>query len=303
MKNITVLIERDDIHKGVRALWRTPQFRDSHDNKGYIFNVVDRYAAMPRFFFEMSDPYNEKAHFSAWWGGIPHRSYDNGAVHDLYWLHEMVHAGEMPYVAGLEFPNFKQKMIDNELTASVRSEIQAYFEMPGLRDCSFPHDVFADRFLRDPKWHERWKREPRGVVEALMFHRRNVMTGGHNSKDPVEYWIAKFAHQNDAWAAIWSFRYDEVESAMARLREECHAIDRGPAMKNFMDWLQSPEITRGTDTPFPAEAKAFAGVYWLNRGAYDEAVARTKLHVVERSSIGSDGSTPDPQRVTMDSAT
>ena len=96
-----------------------------------------------------------------------------------------------------------------------------------------------------------------------------------NKDDPVEYWIHKFAQQNEAWAAIWSRRYDQVETQMAELHE---AVDRGgsrkKAMDRFMSWLQSPAVTHNTEIPFPDEAEAFAGVYRLNNRHYAESVKR-----------------------------
>jgi hypothetical protein len=271
MKNVELVIEPDEIHGYMRRLWRTEEFKRSHDEGGFVSRVVDEFASLPRFFFEMSDTQNEPSHFSAWWGGIQKREYPNKAIHDLYYIHELTHAGTLIYVPGLEFSNFSRKMHDNELMASTRSELQAYFEMPTLRAQSFPHEIYADRFLKDEKMQARWKYEPQRIVDELALRRRNVMTS-QNPQGVVEYWINKFAHQNDAWASIWSDRYDQVETAMVRLREECQEMGRRPAMERFMSWLTSPDITRGTDIPFPGEARAFAGVYWKNKELYAEQI-------------------------------
>ena len=77
------------------------------------------------------------------------RSYDNPAIEDLYRLHEMFHAAFMPYFPGIGFDAFHRKMEDNELKASVCSEIRVYFELPHLREIAFPHPIYADRFLSD----------------------------------------------------------------------------------------------------------------------------------------------------------
>jgi hypothetical protein len=93
-------------------------------------------------------------------------------------------------------------------------------------------------------------------------------------KDMAEYWIHKFASQNEAWASVWSHRYDEVEAAMAQLRDDCRTMGRKEAMDKFMAWLQSPEIAEGTDIPFHREAVAFAGVYWQNKAEYEASVKK-----------------------------
>ena len=92
----------------------------------------------------------ERAHFCSWWGVTMNRTYDNPAIEDLYRLHEMFHAAFMPYFPGIGFDAFHRKMEDNELKASVCSEIRVYFELPHLREIAFPHPIYADRFLSDP---------------------------------------------------------------------------------------------------------------------------------------------------------
>src|SRR4029453_8621088 len=59
--------------------------------------------------------------------------YANPVIADLYLVHELYHAGTMPYIPGMGRPAFDEKMVRNELEASVLSEIQVYFEMPDLR--------------------------------------------------------------------------------------------------------------------------------------------------------------------------
>ncbi len=267
--SLHILTERNEIHAYVRKLWKTEAFRQSHDQHGFVFQVVEDYAALPRFTFEASDPELETAHFTTWMSGIQRRTYDNDVIHDLYYLHEMKHAGAMTYVAGLEFDNFKRKMQDNELEASVCSEIHVYFELPGLRQSSFPYDIYADRYLKDPAIQARWVQDPDRLMEELKLRRRNVMTS-QSPADKTEYWIRKFSFQNEAWANIWSHRYNQVEEAMVRMRTKVEAGDRAGAIRDHLAWLASDEITKGTDIPFPGEAKAMAGIYWLNKSIYAE---------------------------------
>lgn len=275
MKNVRVLTEPDEIRRHAAGLWKTEEFRESYDSGGYVRKVVDSFARQPRFFWDATDTRKENAHFTAWWGGIMNRDYDNDAVHDLYLLHEMYHAGTMVHVPGLEFENFRRKMFDNELDASVCSEIRAYFEMPGLRAKSFQQEIFADRFLNDAVCRERWKEDPEGLMQEIRLLRRNAMLSG-NPRDMCEYWIHKFSSQNEAWAAVWSHRYDAVETAMAGLRDRCRTAGRGAAMEEFMTWLRGDGVTDGTEIPFHREAEAFAGIYWQNKAEYQAAMDAQK---------------------------
>jgi hypothetical protein len=296
MKDPTILIEREDIHRYMRNLFRTDAFKKSYDEGGFVYDVVDKFADMPRFFFEMSDKHDEMAHFSAWWGGIQTREYKNDAIHDLYYLHEIFHAGTMTYIRDMEPANFQQKMIDNELGASTCSEIQAYFEMPELRAQSFEHEIFADRFLKDPYYQARWQEDPQRLIEELKILRRDVMIRP-DPDDRIEFWIHKFASQNDGWGSTWVHRYNQVETAMADLRDECRTLGRANAMNNFMTWLRSPQVTQGTDIPFPDEASAFAGIYWLNKNFYTkEFNAEVPTTVPQNQALPppASGATPPP---------
>ena len=88
----------------------------------------------------------ERAHFSAPAGVTINRAYDNPSDPGLYRLHEMFHAAFMPDFPGIGFDAFHRKMEDNELKASVCSEIRVYFELPHLREQAFAHPIHADRY-------------------------------------------------------------------------------------------------------------------------------------------------------------
>ena len=287
MKNVHTLYHPDDIHQYFHDVWKTALFREQHNKPGsFIYEIVDRCAKYPMFLYDFSDhPSNatpdqsktEWAHFGAWWGGITRRTYDSAGVSDAYWLHELVHKGRMPHVPDLTFDNWSDKIFRNELDASVASELELYLRHPEFRSETFSFEIYADRFLSDREFMVRWKEDPAAMRDIVQLRRRDLMVR-ENRADPVEYWIHKFAQQNIAWSAIWSRRFDQVESKMAWLKT---AIHRGTpskeAMDTFLEWLQSREVTQGTEIPFPDEAEAFAGVYRLNSRHYRESIARGDL--------------------------
>lgn len=268
---IQKLVEPDDINGYVASLWKTDIFRRSHAELGFVHDVIKPFTEMPCFFFRASDEALEKAHFATWWRGIQIRDYDNPYVHDLYLLHEIFHAGDMIFGEGLSHDAFKRKMQDNELGASVCSEIEAYFRLPDLRDKSFPYTIFADRFLNDPEMQRRWKVDPDRVVKELRMHRQNVMMSEfpRDHSDRSEFWIKQFVYQNESWASIWVHKYDQVEEAMVRMRRMVDSGDRVGALDQHLAWLLSDEVAQGTTIPFPNEARAFSGVYWANKIAYE----------------------------------
>lgn len=282
MKDIKILVGADEIHDFTRKLWRSDLFQKSHDEGGLVHQAVEQFSGLPRFFFRPSDDI-ENPHFSAWWGGIQMREYDNPAIHDLYYLHEIWHAGTMAHMKNMTYDNFSRKMIDNELEASVVSEMLVYYELPELRKQTFPYRIFVDKFLfpngyqnePDPVALDRWRRNPGCLMETLKLERRDVMMSQtpHTEND-VEFWIQKFTHQNECWAHLWYASYNKVETTMVDLIADCKTMGRRDAMDKFMNWLQSDEISMGEAIPFPLEARAFIGIYRLNKYLYGQTFAR-----------------------------
>lgn len=52
MKNLQLLVSRSDIHDQLTGMWKTDIFRASHRSGGFICNIVERFARLPRFFCE-----------------------------------------------------------------------------------------------------------------------------------------------------------------------------------------------------------------------------------------------------------
>jgi hypothetical protein len=284
MKDIQILVEKQEIHDFMKNLWRSDLFKKSYEERGLVYQAVEQFSHLPRFFFRPSDDV-ENPHFSAWWGGIQRREYDQDAVHDLYYLHEIWHAGTMVYGQALVFENFARKMFENELEASVLSEMIIYYEMPDLRKQTFPYETFVDRFLfpqgfenpPDPAELESCRRNPTLTQKRLALARRNVMMAqSPNLEDDVEFWIQKFTHQNESWAHIWYARYNMMEHAMLQLIKDYKTMGRKDAMDKFMAWLTSDEVAQGTAIPFPDEAHAFYGMYALNKKIYKKTFERQR---------------------------
>lgn len=288
MKNIIPLYSKQQIHEFVLGNWKTNIFRELHRmGCGFVYDIVDAFGRIPRFSFDMSCESREWAHFSTWWGGIPKREYANPYIHDLYWIHEMAHAGSMVYVPNMNLENFTRKMTDNELHASVVSEVQVYFEIPGLRKLTFKHEIYADRFLKDKWFVRRYNLDRESTFEEMKVRRRDTMMDS-NPKNIADFWIHRFYTQNAAWSACWANSYNKVEGAMVELRDEGLRDNvRISALHRHISFLiesagRTPPAKINTATlrdedifpciPFNREAKAFEGLYWANREHYDDAM-------------------------------
>lgn len=276
MKNLITLETRDEVHDFVCGLWRSEPFRRSYAEGGFIFDHVDAFAWLPRFFAEESNPELERAHFSTWWNVIMLRPfYDNDVVSDLYYLHEMTHAATMPYLKDIGRAAFEEKMQRNELEASVLSEIAIYFEMPELRTSSFDHPIYADRFLTD-EMRTLWGSNRNVALETFRIMRRHVMLSKPESEmDLAEVWIRRFADQNAAYGVVWADRYAEVERQMEDLQQGTVFGERRSATVQFQDWLHQQSAKDPVDgIPFRQEAELFCPFYWANKAKYSAAMKK-----------------------------
>jgi hypothetical protein len=149
-----------------RALWRTPEFQESHASRGYVFRWIERLAEYPRFIGELTEPRIERAHFSPWWNVLGRRTYDNPAVHDLFYLHEIAHMAMLVYEGTMSWEAWAAKMADNEMLASLESETLVYLAMPSLPREVVPAGDLGRSVPRGGRgrWHAR-RRHPRGASQ------------------------------------------------------------------------------------------------------------------------------------------
>jgi hypothetical protein len=291
MKNFHVMSIPEEVVEGTIAEFRTDFFKTEARKEGSLINqVLKEFSAYPKFFADLSAPEDapesdlykspEWAHFAAYMGGLYRRPGYSDLMHDIYMLHEMKHAGSMTYRPELSFKSFKDKMIENEAQASVTSEIEFYLHYPEKRAEVFQQqEIFADRYLNNPAFLAQWKKDPQRARDKILLDRnearnKNVSVDLH----PVEGWIHKFDAQNDGWCSVWAGHYNKLETAAAKLHAEIDAgKDAHMATKTYMDWLNSPEITEGTEVPFNSAAIGFDGIYRNNRALYDAAVKAGKV--------------------------
>jgi hypothetical protein len=277
------LCSRHDINDYVMSLWSDGPIRQSHKSGGLVQKLVDHFAAVPRYFYEASDKAAEWTHFSAWWGGILLGSYDNKAIQDLRYLHEIFHAATMPHIAGINLPTFELKNFRNEREASTFTEMAIYLELPELRSLTFDHPIFADRFIfpsgnravPDDKLLSRWRSDRDVVFQELLYARTNVVladAASIDAADPQIIWLRRYSEQGRHWLNIWQHRFVEVENALAELKSAVAACDRIGAGKRYFDWLLSDAVCGGTDIPFHQEATAFRTRFDELIAAYDDAM-------------------------------
>jgi len=306
-ESVKLVVKRDEIHNFVESLWSDGPIRRSHRSGGLVHRLVDRFARVPRIFFEASDPHLEWTHFSPWWGAILLCEYENPTVRDLRYLHEIYHAATFPHIAGLGREAMAARSFQNEREASTFTEIAIYLELPDLRPLSFAHPIFADRFIfpegdldrPDPVLVERWRSERDVVFQELMYRRLHAVLAPPDeveADDPQIVWLRRYGEQGQAWCEVWAARHAEVDAAMIRLRDACRTGDRRDAAARHLDWLSSPAVTGGSDVPFHKEALRFRETFDTLLRRYDEAMARADLAAVRHVQPASAGQGPPIRR-------
>lgn len=247
MKNLKVLKSPQEINDFIYNLWATDEFKQSHKEKdGYINKLVEKFSAYPRFFAEMTDQTVEWAQFYSYFNILIHRSYFNKTIQDLYYLHEIIHISTMLYSKDLDFNFWKSKMIDNEMCASVESEVLVYNQL-SIRNKSFNFEIWADTL---PK-------ELLDNRENLIQHRLDRMKHPTNK---VELTLNKYYTNNQVWAEIWKSRYNQVEIALSNFYQKC-LTDNNEAvecLKNFIEHNLDKEVL------FRKEAEEFSKIYLNN---------------------------------------
>lgn len=255
MRELESFIGERAIHAQVASLWRTEHFRRSHAEGGWVHEVVQAMCERPVLFCEMTEPSFERSHFYAWMGVVPKRHhYDNPAISDLYYLHEYLHLGQLSYPAGQDHDTWARRIWDNERHASLGSEVYVYFHLPELRTHTFSFEIWADRFLADRAWRERFDTDRLGFEEAFIERREQAMN------DPIpgdenERLISTYFGLNVAWAEAWGEKREMVESAMRRFLAE---PDPATAVRQHIEWLGG--AAQGQVCPFEEQARTFAAV-------------------------------------------
>lgn len=284
-QSITLLNKPGEIADYVMALWDPAgPIARNHRDGGIIHDLVQRFARMPRIFFEASEQRLEWTHFSPWWGAIQLAEYDNPTIRDLRYLHEIYHSATMPYARGMNLATMAARNAQNEREASTFTEMAIYLAIPELREHSFPHVIFMDRFLyedaasrlnRNERLIERWNRQPEVVFQELLYARLGVVLAADDeidAEDPQTIWLRRYPEQNEIWNGAWAERHRMVDEAMVSLRERCEEIGPVEAGKRHLEWLLSTPISEGTGIPFRREALTFRDTFDRLIEDYDRAM-------------------------------
>ncbi len=217
-------------------------------------------------------------HFGTYFGAMTRRKYDNPYVQDLYHLHECAHVRTLAPNPADTFMNWTRRMIASETEASLVSECYAYLHVPSLREKTFGHEIWIDRFrFDDPALRPH-------VNEAAIRTRRLEVLRAPKNDDYIEHQIWNYGQQNVQWCRIWADKveYGPHADLPAFRAVEAHMAD--PRWReSHAEWLaqvsamhkSAGRFPEEKPVPFLVQAKAF-------QEFYDETNRRYGNHVLER---------------------
>ncbi|GEM_PF-6385151 len=269
MKNIQKLVSEGEVTEYTDNLWQTDTFKESSQTPGsLIHGVTERFAKHPRLFFEYTDPKLEKYHFVNSFNMVPRRQgwYQEGegtkwnsgaAIEDLFYLHEIYHVIERDFVVDISFEKWVQRWYENETSASLMSEVAAYFHLPGLREQTFKGEIWADRLLdnRRPLSHyltqdeesmeseypennqEFFAQDPAMFNVFLTRARMSILLSEKAAEDKIELGISKWLGRNLEYYKCWRGDFLEIENQMAIFHASSR-VNRAQALDALVRWLE-----------------------------------------------------------------
>ena len=198
-------------------------------------------------------------HFGTYFGALALRQgvYKNPVIQFLYYLHELRHVQTIRYGNDRTWLEWARQIIESELMSSLTSECYVHLRVPGLREVSFQHEIWVDRFLSLTRFL------PVGAVEWHI--KRERLRALHDPKfnDFVERQIMNYGQQNFKWCRIWAepvgYGVFAKQPAYRVVEEHMSSpLARHPELHSaWLDQVSDPQ----SGVPFARQALAFKAVY------------------------------------------
>lgn len=238
------------------GLWRSEKGRAwSRGGTGLAWWLRGRLSERPFFFCEPWSPALQRRHFSQMWGQVFARSYDNPALSDLYWIHELCHWACADLSRSDSFEEWRLKWDLNELRASCASEILVHGEVEGWDREAFGREAWARRFGAlggvDPTREESWSASSREAAAR----RLDLREGRAEPMDEDERWFASFKDANLGWASVWSGAWSSVDEGLSAYGEALGAGDEARARAALS---KAGAVGAFPAIPYLGQARAFA---------------------------------------------
>lgn len=271
MKNIQI-IKHSNINNYIYHLWSTEEFKEMHLNHPFFICMLSQLEKYPLFFYDLSND-KQKYHLTSIFNFIPNRQYTNLYIQDLYYFHELVHCCHYQKNLFLNdnfnYHNWKQKLSENELFASLFSEAFIYLMNPKLQKNTFPNlwinnfinleilynNNIYNNFFSDYSFDllNLYKNNliPNEFVifNSIINRRLYLRTLSVNSKEfydlnQNEQQIVKYNKNHINWLEKWEKNYIKLENLMQNL------INNNLSEKKFLNIVLDKNNLDIYDRPF-----------------------------------------------------
>lgn len=252
-------IQGTDFDEFWAGVWRTDKGRAwAGSGEGLADWLRMRLSERPFFLSTPWEPRLQRRHFAQMWGQIFSREYENPALSDLFWVHELTHWACADLAPSRDFESWHAKWDLNELRASCTSEILIHGEVEGWDRDAFGRDVWARGFGRlggtNPEDSSTWSRGSRDADR-----RRHAIRDGEAEPNPSvsdEVWLAGFKAENARWAELW--RGGEWRRIDRGLALYGHAVARGDWARARFALEIAGHVQEFPKVPYASQATAFA---------------------------------------------
>lgn len=239
--------------RSINCLWKTDFFREQQLIENSFINlVVKKVSEQKLCFYEFSNESLEKRHMTPWFNHIALRQdYAVDIIADMYLIHELFHIASLPEPTTIitDFEEWKSTMWENELYASLATEVFIYAWMPEIRDMTFKFDIWFDSLrdqygftftkenikpehLFDPSLNPEFKK----VIDLRLEFR--------NGKEPTnesEQWFVRYNNYNK-WFERWRDDFINVQQMrnwfinnLSKFEKESVKLTKNDILFNFYE--------------------------------------------------------------------
>ena len=222
-------------------------------------------------------PAHPAGHFGSLFAARTMRRYDNPVIACLSSAHEHTHDVTFPYNPELDYDEWFAGMIESESIASLHTEALIYLWIKDLRRHTFDHEIWVDRFLRDPKF---MKKHPLAQAAEITVRRDKVYNDPRKS-DLFEAQIHSYYEQNQAWCRIWAepVGYGDFrdEPAYCVVDRHMSSPDRDATHLEWLKAVSAPNpFNGGEPIPFLNQAVAFEPLYQKTLYMYGNGIFKKR---------------------------
>jgi hypothetical protein len=123
----------------------------------------------------------------------------------------------MPYLSNINFNQWQTKMRENEVYASLVSEVLIYFENPSLRKKTFSFPIWVDLFLNDHKYTNDYVDNFKLFYNFLIKERERAYEAPANQ---VEKELSRFKEFSFHFYNTWKEDFSVVEMAVFNFNQD-----------------------------------------------------------------------------------